>query len=149
MFLMEQVSEQIQFVMEYFEQYSGYNLRKKNDVAAILHFCMIADKASEFNELARQGKIIWNLYSALRKTASQETERMEQEFATVTRQFRESILGIIQLFPHDSPQIQRFELNYLGTHQGTLRNIVDLSHDLARFKDMQNDEQLKHKESSL
>ncbi len=138
------LSEQTQSVLAYFDKYSGFNLRKKNDIGEILEIASVVGAAEEFNALVFAGKIVWNLYSTLRKITSEQDgyRNVEHEFAAAVQTMREC-LSFFALESDDDALKQRFEEVYLGVSQGTMRNLVDLAHDLSRFKDLQGDEQRK------
>lgn len=138
------LSEQTQSALAYFDEYSGFNLRKKNDIGEILEIASVVGAAEEFNALVFAGKIVWNLYSTLRKITSEQDgyRNVEHEFAEAVQTMRER-LAFFALESDDDALKQRFEEVYLGVSQGTMRNLVDIAHDLARFKDLQGDEQRK------
>lgn len=136
------ISEQTQSVIAYFDTYSGFTLRKKNDLAEILDIAATSGDAENFNATVFTGKIVWNLYSQLRKITSGDTAyaNIEQEFANAVNALREYVLLFANL-SEDIAVRQRFQEVYLDVNQGTMRNLVDFAHDLARFKDMQSDAQ--------
>ncbi|MFY8000886.1 MAG: hypothetical protein ACOVSW_19995 [Candidatus Kapaibacteriota bacterium] len=136
------ISEQTQSVIAYFDTYSGFTLRKKNDLSEILDIAATSGDAENFNATVFTGKIVWNLYSQLRKITSGDTAyaNIEQEFANAVNALREYVLLFANL-SEDAAVKQRFQEVYLDVNQGTMRNLVDFAHDLARFKDMQSDAQ--------
>lgn len=138
------LSEQTSAVLAYFEEYAGFTLRKKNDFAEILEIASKQESAEEFNAAVFAGKVVWNLYNTLRKITSEQDgyRNVEQEFATAVHHLREHLVFFADE-SDDAALQQRFEEVYLGVSQGTMRNLVDLAHDLARFKDLQADEQRK------
>lgn len=133
------ISPQTALALEYMDNYTGNNLRKRNDLGEILETASTQDSADEFNALVFKGKVVWNLYSTLRKTPhnNEGYAHLEQEFSTSVHELREQLVFFAAHSANDTAT--RFQEVYLGTGQGTMRNIVDLAHDLARFKDMQND----------
>jgi hypothetical protein len=136
------ISEHTQSVIAYFDTYSGFTLRKKNDLSEILDIAATSGDAENFNATVFTGKIVWNLYSQLRKITSGDTAyaNIEQEFANAVNALREYVLLFANL-SEDAAVKQRFQEVYLDVNQGTMRNLVDFAHDLARFKDMQSDAQ--------
>lgn len=138
------ISNETHAVLEYFDQYSGFTLRKKNDIAELLDIASLHDEAEAFNTAVFTGKIVWNLYAQLKKITAPPSDssyhNLEQEFAKAVNELRGFLLHFATISQNDATQ-QRFEETYLTVHQGTMRNIVDLAHDLARFKDMQSDAQ--------
>jgi hypothetical protein len=130
-------SEQTEAVLQYFDHYTGHNVRKRSDIGAVLESASMLDAAAEFNKLVFLGKIVWNLYNALRKAQSGQEgyQHVEREFASGMQDFREELLFFVAKMPDDVQK--RFTEIYLGVGQGTMRNLVDLAHDFARFKDLQ------------
>lgn len=122
-------------------------LRKKNDFAEILEVASARGAAEEFNATVFTGKVAWNLYNTLRKITSEQDgyRNVEQEFASALHDLREHLV-FFAAESDDEALKKRFEQVYLGVSQGTMRNLVDLAHDLARFKDLQADEQRKAEE---
>jgi hypothetical protein len=130
-------SEQTQAVLGYFDQYTGGNVRKMNDFGTVLEAASTLAAAEEFNALVFSGKCVWNLYAAIRKVSPNDEgyQTLEREFASNVHDVRERLSFFTVQFGDE--QRARFEQTYLGVTEGTLRNVVDLAHDLARFKDMQ------------
>lgn len=132
-----ELSEQTRAVLAYFDEYTGGNVRKPHDLATLLEAASQLGAAEEFNHLVFVGKCAWNVYGVLRKVQSNDEGygNLEREFATAINDLR----GLLLFFSsHVAGQMQqRFEETYLNTTPGTLRNVIDLAHDLARFKDMQ------------
>lgn len=124
-------------VLEYLDAFTQNNLRKRNDIGSILEAASKLGAAAEFNNLVFVGKVSWNLYSAIRRITPNDEgyQTLEREFATNMNQLRAELLFFVTNTPDE--QQQRFEQIYLGLGQGTMRNLVDLAHDLARFKDLQ------------
>jgi hypothetical protein len=132
-----ELSPQTQAVLSYFDQYTGSSIRKPNDLGILLEAALQLDAADEFNRLVFVGKCAWNVYNVLRKIQPSDDGHatVEHEFVTNINDLR----GLLLFFSEKTEgQIQqRFREVYLATTPGTLRNVVDLAHDLARFKDMQ------------
>jgi hypothetical protein len=134
-------SSQTEAVLAYFDEYTGFNLRKRNDIAELLEAASLLDAADEFNNLIFTGKVVWNLYATLRKTTPVQDgyQSVEQEFTTEIHNLRNRLVFFTTQDAIENETKSRFQEIYLGTGQGTTRNIVDLAHDLARFKDLQSD----------
>ncbi len=124
-------------VLEYLDHYTGHNIRKRNDIGALLEAASVLDASDEFNELVFSGKAAWNVYSTLRKTQSGQEgyQHLESEFTRIVQEMRERLVFFAAQMPEEA--ITRFTELYLGIGQGTMRNLIDLAHDLARFKDLQ------------
>lgn len=118
---------------------SQNSLRKRNDIGILLECGAANDLASEINALASLGKALWSLFSLLRKMSQNDEgyKRIEQEFSETSNKMREQLLGFFAYM--GVVEQERFDTTYLRLTQGTIRNIVDLSHDLAGLKNLQND----------
>lgn len=130
-------SEQTESVLAYFDHYTGGNIRKRADFGAVLESASELGAAEEFNAVVFAGKVVWNLYATLRKSGSGQEgyNHVEREFASAVQAFREQVLFFVATMPEATQQ--RFTEVYLGVGQGTMRNLVDIAHDFARFKDLQ------------
>ena len=62
---------------------------------------------------------------------------LEEEFAIQMNGLREHLATLVN--NADDETLRRFDEVYFGMTQGVIRNIVDLSHDLAKIKALQND----------
>lgn len=133
------LSNETEAVLAYLDAVTENNLRKRSDLGAVLEIGFQLGVAEKCNDLIFSGKCVWNVYAALRKATpnNEGYKQLEQEFASVIKNFREMLL----FFVANSPQVvmERFEQTYLGVGQGVLRNVVDFTHDLARLKDVQNE----------
>jgi hypothetical protein len=138
--LSAQFSEQTQAVLSYFDQYTGGNVRKMNDIGTVLEAASQLAAAEEFNALVFAGKCVWNLYTTISKVSPNDEgyQHLEREFASNVHDVRERLVFFAANISPE--QRTRFEQTYLSVTQGTMRNVVDLAHDLARFKDMQSDQ---------
>jgi len=112
-------------------------LRKHNDVAIILELAMRSDDAELFNDITRTGAATWKVYGTLRRVQQgQEGYRqLEDEFARQLNTLRELMAKLMPAA--DDETLRRFDDVYFGMSQGVMRNLVDLSHDLAKIKDLQ------------
>ena len=132
-------SRDTEMILTYLDNYAPNGLRKRNDLGALLELGAQTGAAEEFNQLVFTGKIVWNLYTTWRKAGSgKDSSVLQQEFAATVHTLREYLIPFVA---HASDEIrERFEKIYLGTNDGTLRNIVDLAYDLARMKDVQSEQ---------
>lgn len=131
------ISEDTKAVVDYLNQYTNGNLRKKNDFESILEVCANYDNADTLNRLVFSGKSLWNIYSKMRKVnpnaegielLQKETERLCNEMSEFLREISEFA---------DFELKSRFEDVYLARTRGAVKNLIDLAHDLAKFKDLQ------------
>lgn len=136
-------SEDIEAALDVIEA-SGAALRKRGDMGVILECGAESGDAETVNNIVFHGKNVWSTYSLLKKM-----RQNDDGFQGVEREFMKSINELRTLLADltiaASPESQsRFDEVYLGMSQGTIRNLVDLAHDLAALKNLQNLN--KHKE---
>ncbi|MBS1538139.1 MAG: hypothetical protein JST20_10380 [Bacteroidetes bacterium] len=136
------LSDDTQAILDYLES-TDVKLRKSNDFGALLEIGAQLGAADETNALILTGKNIWSVYGILKKTSSTDEgfQNLEAQFMTEINTFRTAIVSFLATVSEEI--YTRFEETYLGMNQGTIRNIVDLAHDLAALKDLQN--QAKYK----
>lgn len=132
------ISDDTQAVVEYLDQYSGNNLRKKNDMATILELAAISGDAEAMTSIIFAGTSLWKVFGVLRKQTPQTEgyKQLEGEFATSMNALRSELAALIE--PADEDTLQRFHDIYLSMSGGVIRNLTDVAHDLALFKEMQN-----------
>lgn len=132
-----QLSKDTQDFIELIDSYSEGKLRKKNDLGTCFEICASFGGEEELNSLVFNGKILWNLSKKLRSTTKVDKgiELIQKEFEVTLEKIRKVISQIEERLEGDHKQ--RFQDIYLGMTKGHVMNIVDLSHDLAIFKDMQ------------
>lgn len=126
-------------VLNYLDQASGGGLRKRNDMGVILELAAERGAHEELNALVFHGRHLHNLYSTLRKTQAgiEGYATLEHEFASSVETLRELLAKT--LVDADEEQVKRFETQYYQTTRGSLRNLIDLAHDLGVLKAVQND----------
>lgn len=130
-------------VLDYLEGSSTEGLRKRNDVGFMLEMAIEREAHGVVNDLAFHGAHFYSLYTMLRRNASSADGYavLEREFHAGAEKLRELIAGL--LVGAEEEQVERFNSTYYQLTQGSLRNLVDLSHDLMVLKGVQND--MKHK----
>lgn len=135
---MHTFSPDVEALLSHLDQRGG-GLRKKSDIGRIFDHAAEKANADLINRLVFSGKIIWSTYGILRKTTEQ-----TDGYANIEREFMQAV-NDVRIIIHEFTsewQIEhknRFEETYLGMNQGTIRNIVDLAHDLAEIKHLQQD----------
>lgn len=134
-----QLSDDTLAVIEFLEASIEGGLRKRNDVATILELGATLGDADLFNQIARTGTATWKVYSTLRRVqpGDEGYRQLEEEFALQMNALRESLATLVNNADDDT--LRRFDDVYFGMTQGVIRNIVDLSHDLAKIKALQRD----------
>ncbi len=131
-------SPDVEALLSHLDQRGG-GLRKKSDIGLIFEHAAEKANADLINRLIFSGKIIWSTYGVLRKTTEQTDGygNLEREFMQAVNDVRIIIHEFTSEWKIEHKN--RFEETYLGMNQGTIRNIVDLAHDLAEIKHLQQD----------
>ena len=134
------ISEETSHVLTYLDSASGHGLRKRNDVGVLLELAAESDAHEEINALAFQGSFLFNVYQTLRRAnaGGEGYATLEREFAAAVESVREHIAKL--LVGADDEQVARFNETYYQATQGSLRNVVDLAHDLGVLKSVQNEQ---------
>ncbi|MBK9248517.1 MAG: hypothetical protein IPM69_10480 [Ignavibacteria bacterium] len=131
------LSEDTQAILDYLTA-SEVQLRKPNDIGALLEIGAETGAAEDMNDMILAGKNIWSVYGIIKKmrVGEEGMQNMEEQFMIEMNTLR----TLLVRFLGETSDItyRRFELTYLGMSQGTIRNLVDLSHDLAALKNLQN-----------
>lgn len=135
---MHTFSTDIEALLSHLDQRGG-GLRKRSDIGLLFEHAAEAGEADIINRLVFNGKIIWSTYGLLRKTTEQ-----TDGYANLEREFMQA-MNDVRILIHEftaswnEEHRLRFEETYLGMNQGTIRNIVDLAHDFAEIKHLQQD----------
>lgn len=138
-----QLSQDTETILAYIEHSVPNGLRKRNDLGVLFEVGAQLGAAQEFNDVVFAGKVVWNLFSSLRRAgANRDAEPLQREFAENINKLRELLLPFAAHAPADVRE--RFEKVYLGMNDGTLRNLVDLAFDLAQVKDIQSEQRHQH-----
>jgi len=100
----------------------------------------------QMNLIIFEGRQLYNLYATLRKASvgGDGYDVMQREFAASAERLRNAIAQLLVEATED--QVERFNTQYYAITQGSLRNLVDLAHDLGVFKGVQNER--KHGETA-
>ncbi len=133
------LSSDTENVLNYLDHTSGQGLRKRNDMGVLLELAADMGASEEMNELIFHGRHLHNLYTTLRKTSpgGEGYATLEREFTSAVETVRDLLAKV--LVEADQEQVARFETQYYQTTQGSLRNLIDLAHDLGVLKTVQND----------
>ena len=135
---MHTFSTDIEALLSHLDQRGG-GLRKRSDIGLLFEHAAEAGEAEIINRLVFNGKIIWSTYGLLKKTTEQ-----TDGYANLEREFMQAV-NDVRILIHEftaswkEEHRLRFEETYLGMNQGTIRNIVDLAHDFAEIKHLQQD----------
>ncbi|HVZ38768.1 MAG TPA: hypothetical protein VHI13_05795 [Candidatus Kapabacteria bacterium] len=132
-------SEDIEHVLNYLDQAAGQGLHKRNDMGTLLELAIEFDRHEEMNELIFHGRVLHNLYGTLRRASAgaEGYAKVEHEFAAAVESVRDRLANLLADAAEE--HIQRFEIHYYASTQGSLRNLIDLAHDLGVLKSVQNE----------
>ena len=122
------LSEQTQSVLAYFDKYSGFNLRKKNDIGRNTKLLPVVGAAEEFNALILRENSVEFVFDAAKNYLPNRT--VIGTLNTSSPQPRTDDAGVFIVFAlesNDDALEAAFEEIYLGVSQGTMRNLVDLA----------------------
>jgi hypothetical protein len=132
------ISDDTKAVVEYLDKFAG-GLRKKNDMMLVLEICATFDGALLLNKLIFSGKSVWNLSKTLRRISPDDdgAPLIQKEMLRGVGEMKEFLTEMI-LRAEDADK-KRFDDIYFPETRGALKNLVDLAHDLGKFKDLQSD----------
>ena len=130
-------------VLDFLESFSETGLRKRNDVGTLFELTALREADEEMNNLLFHGTHFHNLYQTLRRAEanSEGFKNLEKEFLEATERLRDVIAQ--SLLEAEKEKVERFEITYYAMTQGSLRNLIDLAHDLNVAKRVQNDYKFK------
>jgi len=133
------LSDDTLHVLDYLNGIAEEGLRKRNDLGTLLELAAEREDHETMNALAFHGRHLYGLYSSLRRAVRTDMgrERLEQEFTTAADTLRDRIAAL--LLDADEEILTRFNEIYYTMSQGSLRNLVDLAHDLGVLKGVQNE----------
>jgi len=125
-------------VLSHLESITEGALRKQNDLGVILELAAMRADSNAFNEITHTGMGLWKVYRTLRSKRSGDDgfATLEREFGALVNDLRTHLASLVE--HADDDVLKRFDETYFGMTQGVVRNLVDLAHDLARIKDLQN-----------
>jgi hypothetical protein len=126
-------------VLDYLDSVAQHGLRKRNDMGTILELAAGRGAHEEMNLILFHGRHLYSLYTTLRKSTStnQGYQTLEREFASAIETLRDLLAKL--LVDAEGEEIDRFEKHYYAMTQGSVRNLIDLAHDLGVMKSVQNE----------
>lgn len=132
-------SDDIEHVLDFLNQAAGKGLRKRNDMGTLLQQAIDLDAPDQMNLVIFEGRQLHNLYSTLKKSSvgGEGYDVLQREFAATAERLRDAIAQLLVQAAEE--QVERFNTQYYAMTQGSLRNLVDLAHDLGVFKGVQNE----------
>lgn len=132
-----ELSQDTQNVIQAIDDSANGTLRKKNDLGTILELGASFGKIAEVTNLIFNGKIIWNLSKQLKKldSSAEGLHLIQNEFENTLEIFRQNLIVLQEIANKETKD--RFQNIYLELTKGCVLNIIDLSHDFAKLKDLQ------------
>jgi hypothetical protein len=130
------ISADTQSVIDFLQMISDNGIRKPIDLAAILEVGATYSQDELVQSIIFTGKSIWNLSKILtRSPDSAAIDKINREFRDNIDEMQNQLLKIIDFV--EIADVQRFNIVYLQKDLGSMRNIIDLAHDLSILKDAQ------------
>jgi hypothetical protein len=136
------ISEDTQKVIDFLQDYTKKNLRKPVDLATILEISALNSDHNFVINLVFIGKSLWNLNRAFTKSQGTDNQNLERELQKNFVEMQESLAKLIDEI-EDEETKERFRSVYLQNTLGCFRNMIDLSYDLTKLKDLMSDMQKK------
>jgi len=140
------ISKDTKEVIKFLDYTTGNNLRKKNDMEIILELGASKGDFRLIEKITFTGKYLWNLHTTIVNSKQDEgKDKLKKEIESSAVELRALLNELIteaEDFNHENFRDKYFEDNI-----GSFRNLIDLSHDLSRFKEMQNT--MKSNKSSI
>jgi hypothetical protein len=133
-----EISKDTSEVIKFLNEITGDSLRKPGDLAVILEIGASYGFDELINDIIFTGASIWNISRSLKKAthSSEDTKPLEKEILNSAEELKRYLTDII--IYADEETNSRFQEVYLKESGGALKNIIDLSHDLAELKNVQN-----------
>lgn len=134
------ISHDTKNVINTLENYSKTGLRKKNDLEIIFEICASFNQVESLSNLIFNGKIFWNLSRKLPtlNISDESTANFKKEFEHYLELIKDELVKLIEI-ADDEVAYKRFQETYFSLTRGCVLNLIDLSHDFSRFKEMQKD----------
>ena len=132
-----QFSKDTEEVLGFLDFSTGDNLRKRNDLGNLLEIGASFDVFEIFNDLLFTGTYLWNVSQKLKRAQPREEgiETLNQELAKSTEELSE-LLKALSFYDEDLSK--RFSEVYYVHSSGSVLNLIDLAHDIAELKQLQN-----------
>lgn len=131
------ISEDTKEVIKFLDRVTGNNLRKRNDLGTILEIGASSGDAAMTNQIIFNSTKIWNLYSKIRKLTpeSEGIDLLKKEFDSAIEETLMMLKAVITEADEDISE--RFDDIYFQKTKGAVLNLIDLAHDLAELKKVQ------------
>jgi len=133
-----EISEDTKNVVNTLNQFIDNKLRKKNDLEVVMEIAVSKNMIEEFSQAIFNAKAFWNLSKTLNKVDpdDDDSQNFKREFERYLEMYKQNLKDIIKSVEDDETN-ERFNETYFEMNRGCVLNLIDLAHDLGRFKDMQ------------
>ncbi len=133
-----EISKDTSEVIKFLDEVTGRSLRKAGDLAIILETGACYGMDELVNDIIFTGSAIWNISVSLKRAShgSDDIKPLENEIFNSVNELRSYFIEL--LLYTDEETNKRFREIYLIDSFGAMKNIIDLSHDLAELKNVQN-----------
>jgi hypothetical protein len=130
-------SKDTEEVLSFLDYTSGNNLRKREDMGALLETGATYGQEELISNIIFTGTYLWNVSSSIRRAGqgAEGLEKLHAEFRRSGEELREYIKLVSE--KADKEINERFSEVYLPMTAGAFRNLIDLAHDLAELKNIQ------------
>ena len=138
-------SEDTNRVLNYLDKLTDNNLRKRSDVGTILEVGAINNLHSLVNNIIFTGKTLLNINKIFKRTSEciRDKELLMSELNNSAEEFENYLKELIQNAGLESQD--RFDEIYFSESSGAMNNIIDLAHDMAELKKLQELAKQKHR----
>ncbi len=131
------ISEDTENVLQALDSYTDGNVRKRNDIGIILEACAAYAEHALAIDIVFYGTALWNVFNSLKKAQPDDEVyiKLESQLKEMAEELKSLLSQISGLAGDDTAG--RFDGIYLQASQGAFLNLLDLAHDLAKFKSLQ------------
>lgn len=138
-----EISQDTLRVVNFLQEFSNNSLRKRKDIEVILEIAATKSNPIIIEKIVFVGKSIWNLNKAFSRSQTSNSN-LQRELENSFYELQDLLYQLIQGI-EDQAVINRFNDVYLQRNLGCFRNSIDLSHDLAKLKELIQKMQSEHK----
>jgi hypothetical protein len=124
-------------VMKFLDDITGSGLRKRNDLATILELGASTGNHELIDDILFNAKYLWNLNQTISKAdaGTDGLAKLHQEYKETGLKLSDKLSHLIE--QAEEQDKSRFAEIYFKPTSGAFRNLIDLSHDLAKLKEVQ------------
>ncbi|OGU56565.1 MAG: hypothetical protein A2X64_00665 [Ignavibacteria bacterium GWF2_33_9] len=136
------ISEDTNSVINYLTEYSSNTLRKQNDLAILFELGAASLNDELMNNIIFTGSSIYKMHKSIQRQNN--SGLGSENIPALEKELKNSMLIFVnylsKLIDNAEETVKsRFDKIYFLKERGALLNLIDLSHDFAKFKELQND----------